>query len=124
MRSLSELIYTSEKLSPEVKPKGEYHLPRIEAPDVVKAGEAIKVRVIVGPHPNTLEHYIKRVEVYFSEDGRPFNPVLIASADLTPQYSEPDLTFTIKLSKSGVLHITEYCTLHGIWEAKKEIKVT
>ena len=54
--------------------KGEKHVPVIHAPESVKAGEIVKVKVLVGeeiPHPNTFEHYIAWIKVYFKpEDGK------------------------------------------------------
>ncbi len=123
MGKLGELIYTKESITSEVIAKAEYHLPKIVAPDNVKVNESFKVRVTVGPHPNTPEHYIRRIELYFSEEGRAFNPILIAYVDLTPLNSEPDIEFTVRLSKSGTLHAVEYCTLHGLWETTKTIVV-
>jgi len=123
MRKLGELIYTKEGITSEAVAKAEYHLPKIIAPDNVKAGESFKVRITVGPHPNTPEHYIRRIELYFSEEGRSFNPILIAYVDLVPLYSEPDVEFTVKLGKSGTLHAVEYCTLHGLWETTKDVIV-
>ncbi len=123
MKKLSELIYTSKSTDVGAISKAEYHLPKIIVPEEVKVGEPFKVKVVVGPHPNTSEHYIKRIELYFSEDGRAFNPILLAYVDLTPIYSQPEVEFTIKLSKNGVLHVVEYCTLHGLWEETKEVKM-
>ncbi len=124
MKKLGELIYTPESTDVGAISKAEYHLPKIVIPDEIKGGEQFKVKVIVGPHPNTPEHYIKRIELYFTEDGRAFNPILIASADLTPVYSQPEVEFAIRLSKSGVLHAVEYCTLHGLWESTKKVMVS
>ena len=123
MSSLGDLIYTPEKASGEAIAKVESHTPKIQAPEKVKANEPFEVKIEVGPHPNTVEHSIRRIEVYFQEDGRAFNPVLVASVELTPVYSEPKLTLTLKVSKSGVIHAIEYCNLHGLWEAKKKVAV-
>ncbi|MEM4905839.1 MAG: class II SORL domain-containing protein [Sulfolobales archaeon] len=124
MKKLGELIYTTEEsYDAVVLSKAEYHLPKIVIPEQIKAGEPFKVKITVGPHPNTTEHYIKRIELYFNEEGRAFNPILLAYIDLTPIYSQPEVEFTIKLSRSGSLHAVEYCTLHGLWETTKEVKV-
>jgi len=124
VKYFGSLIYTPETASGEAISKIESHTPKIEAPDAVKADEPFEVRVIVGPHPNTVEHSIRVIEVYFYEDGRPFNPILVASITLTPIYSEPDVRLKMKLRKSGVLYAIEYCNIHGLWEGRKEIKVT
>ncbi len=124
MKSFGELIYSPERAPGEAITKVETHTPKIEAPETVKANEAFEVRVLVGPHPNTVEHSIRRIELYFSEEGRPFNPIRLATVELEPFYSEPDVRLKIKLKKSGVIYVVEYCNIHGLWEARKEIKTT
>lgn len=120
---LGNLIYTPETASGEAISKVETHTPRIEAPDTVKAGEPFYVKVSVGPHPNTVQHSIRWVEVYFKEEGRPFNPVMLARVVFEPEYSEPEVTLKVTLKKSGVIYAVEYCNLHGLWEGRKEVKV-
>ncbi|MBS7288348.1 MAG: class II SORL domain-containing protein [Candidatus Freyarchaeota archaeon] len=124
MSSFGDLIYTPERASGEAVSKIESHTPKIDAPESVKADQPFEVKVSVGPHPNTVEHSIRRIEVYLHEDGRPFNPILLASATLTPVYTQPTLKLTLTLKKSGTLHAIEYCNLHGLWEARKKITVT
>ncbi len=123
MKSFGNLIYTPETASGEAISKVESHTPKIEAPSTVKKDEPFKVRITVGPHPNKVEHSIRRIEVYFYEEGRSFNPVMLAAIDLTPVYTEPDLELTLKLGTRGTLYVIEYCNLHGLWEARKDIQV-
>ncbi|MCD6488063.1 MAG: class II SORL domain-containing protein [Desulfurococcales archaeon] len=123
MKSFGELIYTPETASGEAISKVESHTPRIDAPDTVKAGELFKVRIRVGPHPSKVEHSIRRLELYFYEEGRGFNPVLVASMEFTPVYTEPEVELSLRLNKSGILYAIGYCNLHGLWEARKEIRV-
>ncbi len=123
MTDFGSLIYSEEKASGEAIGKVETHTPKIEAPEKVKAGEAFTVKVTVGPHPNTVPHSIRYIELYFYEDGRAFNPITLAKIHLTPEYADPNVTFTLRLKKSGILYAIEYCNLHGLWEARKEIKV-
>ncbi len=119
-----ELIYSRERAPGEAAKKVESHAPSIEAPDEVRAGEPFQVRVRVGPHPNTVEHSIRWVEVYVHEEGRPFNPVHVARVELAPEYAEPELTLTLRLKRTSTIYVLEYCNLHGVWEARKQVKVT
>ncbi len=122
-RKFGELIYTPETASGEAISKVESHTPKIEAPDKVRAGEPFTVKITVGPHPNTVEHSIREIHLYFYEEGRAFNPVHIGSARFAPEYMEPQLVVTLRLKKSGTLYALAYCNLHGVWEARKEIIV-
>ena len=123
VKKFGDLIYSQEEAPEQAISKAETHTPKIEAPDKVRAGEPFKVTIKVGPHPNTVQHSIRWIEVYFYEEGRAFNPITLAKIILEPEYAEPDITLTLKLKKSGVLYALEYCNLHGIWEARKEITV-
>jgi len=118
-----DLIYTPEEASGEAISKVESHTPKISAPDKVKAGEPFTVEISVGPHPNTVQHSIRYIEIFFKEEGRIFNPITVAKIELTPEYAEPNVTLTLKLKKSGILYAVEYCNLHGLWEARKNIAV-
>lgn len=123
MKKFGDLIYTSEYAPGEAATKSETHTPKIEAPDQVKAGEAFKVTIRVGPHPNTVQHSIRWIEVYIEEEGRAFNPIHVATIDLAPEYAEPDIVLTLRLKKNSTLYVLEYCNLHGVWEARKQVRV-
>ncbi len=123
MKRFGDLIYSPEVAQGEVISKAETHTPKIEAPERVKAGETFEVVIKVGPHPNKVEHSIRRLEVYFHENKRVYNPVHIATINLEPEYAEPEIRLTLKLKKSGILYTVGYCNLHGLWEARKEILV-
>jgi superoxide reductase len=121
---LGNLIYSADNAPGEAGGKKESHIPKIEAPAAVKAGETFEVKVIVGPHPNTNEHSIRWVALFLEEDGRPFNPIMLAKSSFAPVYGSPEVVFKIQLQKGGVFHAMEYCSLHGLWSGKKDIKVT
>ncbi len=124
MKDLGQLIYTFDGAAGEALAKRESHSPKIEIPSMIKSGEAVTVKVSVGPHPNTLEHSIRWIKLYFAEEGRAFNPIAIAKAGFNPGTTDPDVIFKVKFNKGGVLHAVQYCNLHGLWSAKKEIKVS
>jgi len=55
--------------------KKEKHVPVIECPDQVKAGEVFEVKVGLGKeiaHPNTTEHHISWISLYFQPEGGKF----------------------------------------------------
>ena len=122
-KSFGDLIYTFDAAAGEALGKRESHTPKIEAPAKAKADEFIMVKVSVGPHPNTVEHSIRWVAVFFYEEGRAFNPLSLAKVSFNAPTTEPEITLKVKLSKSGVIHALEYCNLHGLWSGKKEITI-
>jgi superoxide reductase len=104
----------------------EKHVPVIKVPEKVKAGEEFEVVINVGekvPHPNTVEHHIKWIQVFAEIDGRSYNPVHIATFDLGPTFAEPKVKLIMKLEKSAKLIALEYCNLHGVWENSVKIEV-
>ncbi|MFN3383472.1 MAG: class II SORL domain-containing protein [Archaeoglobaceae archaeon] len=124
MKKFSELIYSYEVEDKLAISKRENHTPKIEAPMGVKAGEAFPVRIYIEGHPNTVQHSFRWIELYFYEEGRDFNPIFVARAELTPEISEQEATFKVKLNKSGVIYAVAYCNLHGVWENRREIKLS
>ncbi len=117
------LINTYDAAAGEALGKRESHTPKIDAPAKVKPDEIFDMRVTVGPHPNLLEHSIRWIMVTLEEEGRAFNPIVLAKVSLTPNAAQPEIVLKVKLQKGGVIHAVEYCNLHGLWSGKKEIKV-
>ncbi|MBF0478433.1 MAG: class II SORL domain-containing protein [Candidatus Omnitrophica bacterium] len=117
--------------------KAEKHVPVIEAPEKIKKGEALKIEVSVGKqiaHPNTTEHHIVWIDVYFHADGAKF-PVQIGRFDFSSHgasaegpntstiYSMPQAVISFKTDKSGKILATSYCNIHGLWENSKAVIV-
>ena len=118
--------------------KVEKHAPVIESPDSIKAGEKFSVGVCVGKeiaHPNTTEHHIRWIKLYFKPDNSKFAVEIgdfqfnahgesVEGANKGPVYTEPFSQVTIKISTSGTLLASSYCNIHGLWENSKAITVT
>ena len=117
--------------------KTEKHIPVIEAPDIIKKGEAVKITVTVGKeisHPNTTEHHIKSIELYFLASGEKF-PYQVARFEFNTHgesvqgpntstiYSEPTVIASFKSDKPGTILASSYCNIHGLWKNSKDIKV-
>jgi len=118
--------------------KSEKHVPVIECPDSVKAGEKVTIQAAVGKkigHPNTTEHHIRWIQLYFKPDDGTFLYQLgtftftahgesVEGANEGPSYAEPDVQVVTQLKKSGTLIAESYCNIHGLWENSKAIKVS
>lgn len=111
--------------------KGEKHVPVIHAPETVKKGEYFEVKVLIGeeiPHPNTLDHHIAWIKVYFHPEGVKF-PVEVGSVNFAA-HGEYEVvtdfygTVRFQTDKSGTLYATSYCNIHGLWENSVELTVT
>jgi superoxide reductase len=110
--------------------KSEKHVPSIDAPDSVKADEMVKVVVKVGkeiPHPNTVEHHIRWIQVYFTPEDSKFAYDLgrfsFNSHGEGPVSADSAAAFHFKTNKSGTLNAVSYCNIHGLWESSKTVKV-
>lgn len=110
--------------------KGEKHVPVIHAPESIKKGEEVEVKVIIGeeiPHPNLLEHHIVWIKVYFIGEGSKF-PVEIGTYNLSAHgedglFTPPNITTRFTTEKGGTIFATSYCNIHGLWENSQELKV-
>ena len=121
----------SEKLSSLVKSadwKAEKHVPVITLLSPFKPGEPLEIEVSVGkeiPHPNTVEHHIAWIALYYVAAGSQL-PVELARAEFSAHgldiVAEPVLKTKVKLPKPGTLHAVAYCNLHGLWESELEVK--
>jgi len=117
--------------------KKEKHVPVIEAPDKVKAGELFEVKVSLGKeiaHPNTTEHHISWISLYFHPEGEKFTHQVghfefsahgesTAGPNEGPVYTHHGVSVSMKTSKPGTLHALALCNIHGLWESSKEIKL-
>jgi superoxide reductase len=112
--------------------KKEKHMPVIDVPELVKIGEAFPVKLSVGkeiPHPNTTEHHIDWIDLYFQPEGEKF-PHQVGHFSFSahgeagtgpntgPVYTDPSVTVMVKISKPGVLHAMALCNIHGLWAAQ------
>jgi len=117
--------------------KTEKHVPVIEAPDSTKKGECISITVNVGKeiaHPNTTEHHIAWVQVYFLPKDEKF-PYQLGSFEFSSHgssaggpntstvYTCPNTTVCFKTDKPGTILASSSCNIHGLWENSRELKV-
>ena len=73
------------------------------------------------PHPNTVEHHIAWIALYYTAEGAQL-PVELARAEFAAHGPEvltaPILKASVRLPKSGTLQAVAYCNLHGLWESE------
>lgn len=121
--ALKDLIQTGDF-------KQEKHAPVVEV--LEKVDQKVRIRVSVGkeiPHPNTTEHHISWIEVYFKPTTSKF-PYLLGrfsfethgastnGANSSGVYTEPDVTFVAKIEGNGEIFALSYCNIHGLWEGE------
>ena len=117
--------------------KLEKHAPLIEIAGDIKSGEIFSITASVGKdirHPNTTEHFISSIELWFKPEGSgsvislgrsEFNAhgESASGANQGPAFTEPSFTTKVQLKASGTLIATAYCNIHGLWESEKEFKI-
>lgn len=130
MKEIKELIQSADW-------KQEKHVPVIELSGALKKNEPVHVNVAVGkeiPHPNTTEHHIEWIEVYFLPQGEKF-PFTIGKFELSAHgastdgpntssiYTQPEVVTKLKTGKPGTILATSYCNIHGLWSSAAELKL-
>lgn len=117
--------------------KAEKHVPVIDCPVEVAADEPFKVEVVIGkeiPHPNTTEHHIRWIELYFHPDGTKFTYEVgrfefnahgesIEGANQGPVYTHHGVGAWMMINKPGRLYATSLCNIHGLWESSMDIAI-
>lgn len=116
--------------------KNEKHVPVITAPNEVAADQAFTVTLEVGAdvaHPNTTEHHIRWIKLFFQPDEGFTYEVSdiqftahgesVAGANKGPVYTEPKANVDLKVNTSGTLMALSYCNIHGLWESSQRLEV-
>lgn len=130
MKKIGELVQEADW-------KAEKHVPVIDCADAIKADDLFEVKVTIGKeiaHPNTTEHHISWITLFFLPEGEKF-PHQIgryefgahgASAqgpNTSTVYTHHAITSWMKTSKPGNLIAVSMCNIHGLWQSSKEIKL-
>lgn len=128
MSKIKELYQTADW-------KSEKHVPVIECPEQVTKDSMFDVKVTLGKevaHPNTTEHHIRWIQLYFKPEGDKFayqvgnfeftaHGESTEGADKGPVYTNHSAATGMKIMKSGVLIATAFCNIHGLWENSKPV---
>jgi superoxide reductase len=118
--------------------QNEKHVPVIEIPDTIGAGDWVQVRISLGKaieHPNTTEHHIRWIKCFFSPDDEKFTYELgrfefgahgesVEGPNKGPAYTNHYIIFSFKAKKPGTLHALAFCNIHGLWESDKRIELS
>jgi superoxide reductase len=117
--------------------KTEKHVPAIECPESVTAGELFEVTVTLGKevaHPNTTEHHIRWLSLYFHPEGAK-NPFEVGNFEFGahgespegpnkgPVYTNHQVTVSLKIENPGTLLAASYCNIHGLWQSSKPVEI-
>jgi superoxide reductase len=128
MKKIGELYQTADW-------KSEKHVPVIECPQSVAADSFFEVKVTLGKevaHPNTVEHHIRWIQLYFHGEGEKF-PSQVGQFEFTAHGESAEgadqgsvhtnhcVTAMMKITKPGTLYATSLCNIHGLWENAKPI---
>ena len=130
MKKLSEVIQEADW-------KTEKHVPVIECPDAVKANETFEVNITIGKeiaHPNTTEHHISWISLFFFPEGEKFpyqighyefnaHGASVQGPNTSSVYTHHAATTWFKTGKPGTILALSLCNIHGLWESSKEIKL-
>jgi len=130
MKPLGELFQTADW-------KTEKHVPVIDCAGQVKAGDLFIATISIGKeiaHPNTTEHHIRWISVYFHPNGEKF-PYEIGRFEFSahgesvdgpnkgPVYTNHEVAISLRINKPGTLYATALCNIHGLWGSEKEIRL-
>lgn len=131
MTELNELMKTDDW-------KNEKHVPVIELdPTSAGKGEMVSVKVSVGKeiaHPNTTEHHIRWISVFFLPEGEK-TPIQLGDImfeshgsstegpDTSSVYTHHEGVLTFKTDKPGKVLASSYCNIHGLWQNSKDLEL-
>jgi superoxide reductase len=130
MKRIGELIQEADW-------KTEKHVPMIDCSDSIEADKLFEVKVSIGKeiaHPNTTEHHISWISLYFHAEGEKF-PYHIGHYEFSAHgastqgpntssvYTHHAVSTWFKTSKPGTLLAVSLCNIHGLWQSSKAMKL-
>lgn len=115
----------------------ERHIPVIDCPEKVAAGKPFAISVTIGKevnHPNTTDHHIKWVQVFFRPENDKFSYQIAhcdfaAHGDLSagsgkgPVVTDHRVSVVVSVNGTGRIYALSLCNRHGLWESGKDLQV-
>jgi superoxide reductase len=85
-------------------------------------------------HPNTTEHHITWIDVYFYPEGVKFpyhlgrfefrsHGASTEGPNTSSVYTHPQATFMFKTEKPGTIFAFSHCNVHGLWQKSHGLMV-
>ncbi len=117
--------------------KTEKHVPVIELPAQIRPDEFFEVKVNIGqevPHPNTTDHHIQYITLYFHPEGDKYTYDVghfifnshgqsVNGPDKGPVYTHHGISAWMKTNRPGMLYAVSQCNIHGLWESSREVQL-
>jgi superoxide reductase len=117
--------------------KKEKHVPVIECLDQVHAGEFFSLKVSLGKeieHPNTTEHHIRWISVYFKPEGETSTYQVghfefcahgesTRGANQGSIFTNHEVATSLKVGEPGIIYATALCNIHGLWRSEKILQL-
>ncbi len=117
--------------------KSEKHVPVIECGQEVVKDEMFDVKVGLGKeiaHPNTTEHHIRWISLYFKPDDMEkvfqvghyafsAHGEAVSGPNEGPVYTHHQITTSMKITSPGTIYALALCNIHGLWESSLDLKL-
>ncbi len=130
MNKLGPLFQTEDS-------KREKHVPVIDCPDRVVSGKPFVINVTIGKeiaHPNTADHHIKWVQVFYKPENDKFSYQIAhcdfaahgestARPDEGPVVTDHTVSVAVSVKDAGRISALSLCNILGLWESGKDLKI-
>jgi len=113
------------------------HMPVIECPEAVTAGQMFEVKAGLDKamaHPNTREHQIRWITLFFHPEGANFVADVghfelngyseSAKGGNRGLYDQHGVTAWMTIDEPGTLYALAFCSIHALWKSSKAIRLT
>jgi len=115
----------------------EKHIPVIDCPEKVEGGKPFPISVTIGKeihHPNTTQHHIKWVQVFYKPENDKFSYQIahcdfaahgesVEGADKGPVITDHTVSVVVSVKCRGRIYALSLCSIHGLWESGKDLQV-
>ncbi len=130
MKKIGELVQEADW-------KAEKHVPIIECASIVKTNDLFEIKIAIGKeiaHPNTTEHHISWISLFFHPEGEKFpyqigryefnaHGASVQGPNTSSVYTHHAVAGWMKTSKPGIIIAVSMCNIHGLWQSAKEVKL-
>jgi superoxide reductase len=104
----------------------------------VKADETVEVKIGIGKeiaHPNTTEHHIRWISLFFHPKDEKFpyhlghyefnaHGASAQGPNTSTIYTNHQVITSFKTAKTGTILALSLCNIHGLWQSSKDLQIS